>query len=88
MVTLSPLTSEAGFRFPAQPHVGKLVVACRYSVESNIKPQINKFLCRSHGVSVVTHLPPTSEVSSSNPRPYVGNLVVAYRWSAVYSTEP
>ena len=31
------------------------------------------------GVSgVVTDLPPTSEVCGSNPRPYVGKLVVAY----------
>ena len=31
---------------------------------------------------------PTSEVGGSNLGPYVGKLVVAYRWSAVYSTEP
>ena len=31
MVTLSPPTSEAGVRFLAQPQVGKLVVACRWS---------------------------------------------------------
>ena len=37
-----------------------------------------------HGGTV----PSTSEVSGSNPRPYVGKLVVAYRWSEVYSTEP
>ena len=43
---------------------------------------------RGHGGSVVTHLPPISEVSSLNPGPYVGKLVVACRWSAVYSTEP
>ena len=41
-----------------------------------------------HGGAEVTHLPPTSEVGGSNPGPYVGKLVVAYRWSAVYSTEP
>ena len=35
---------------------------------------------------VVTHSPPTSVVSFSNPRPCVGKLVVAYRESAVYST--
>ena len=38
--------------------------------------------------AVVTHSPPTSEVSGSNFGPYVGKLVVAYWWSAVYSTEP
>ena len=36
---------------------------------------------------MVTHIPNTSEVCSSNPGPYVGKLVAAYRWSAVYSTE-
>ena len=41
-----------------------------------------------HGGAVVTHLPPTSEVSSSNRGPYMRMLVVAYRWTAVYSTEP
>ena len=41
-----------------------------------------------HGGVVVTHSPPISEVSSSNPKPNVGKLAVAYRWSAVYSTEP
>ena len=40
-----------------------------------------------HGGAVVTHSPPTSEVSGSNPEPYVGKLVVSYQWSAVYSTE-
>ena len=41
-----------------------------------------------HCGPVVTHSPPTSEVCGSNPAPYVGKLVVAYQWSAVYSTEP
>ena len=41
-----------------------------------------------HGGAVVTHFPPTSEVGGSKPGPYVGKLVVAYRWSTVYSTEP
>ena len=36
---------------------------------------------------MVTHLPPTSEVGGLNAGPYVGKLVVAYQWSAVYSTE-
>ena len=35
-----------------------------------------------------THSPPTSDVSGSNPEPYVDKLVVAYLWLAVYSTEP
>ena len=43
---------------------------------------------RGHGCPVVTHSPPTSEVGGSNPGPYLGKkLVVACRWSAVYSTE-
>ena len=33
---------------------------------------------RGHGDAVVTHSPPTSEVGNSNPRPYVGKLVVTY----------
>ena len=37
---------------------------------------------------MVTDSPPTSEVGGSNPGPCVGKLVVAYQWSAVYSTEP
>ena len=41
-----------------------------------------------HSDAVVTHSPVTYEVGGSNPRPYVGNLVVVYRWSAIYSTEP
>ena len=32
-----------------------------------------------HSGEVVTHSPRTSEVGSSNPGPYVGKLVVAYR---------
>ena len=40
------------------------------------------------GDTVVTHSPPTSEVSGSNPKPYVGKAVASYRWSAVNSTEP
>ena len=43
---------------------------------------------RGHGDAVVTHSPPTSEVGGSNPESYVGKLVVAYQWSAVYSREP
>ena len=42
-----------------------------------------------HGGRVVKLLPPTSEAGVRFPaRPQVGNLVVAYCWSAVYSTEP
>ena len=41
----------------------------------------------SHGGAVITQSPITSEIDGSNPGPYVGKLVVAYRWSAVYSTK-
>ena len=42
-----------------------------------------------HGGRVVILSPPTSEAGVRFPaRPEVGKLVVACRWSAVYSTEP
>ena len=41
-----------------------------------------------HGGVVATQSPPTSGVCGSNPGPYMGKLIVADRWSAVYSTEP
>ena len=44
---------------------------------------------RGHGGRVVTLSPPTSEAEVRFPaRPQVGKLVVACRWSAVYSTVP
>ena len=44
---------------------------------------------RGHGGRVVTLSSPTSEAGVRFPAwPQVGKLVVAYRWSAVYSTEP
>ena len=42
-----------------------------------------------HGGRVVTLSPPTSEAGVRSPSwPQVEKLVVACRWSAVYSTEP
>ena len=38
VVTLSPPTSEARVRFLAQPQVGKLVVACRWSAVYGTEP--------------------------------------------------
>ena len=38
VVTLLPPTSEAGVWFPARPHVGKLVVACRWSAVYSTEP--------------------------------------------------
>ena len=44
---------------------------------------------RGHGGRVITLSPPTSEAGVRSPSwPEVGKLVVACRWSAVYSTEP
>ena len=38
VVTLLPPTSEIGVRFPAQPQVGKLVVACPWSAVYSTEP--------------------------------------------------
>ena len=38
VITLLPPTSEAGVRYPAQPQVGKLVVACRWLALYSTKP--------------------------------------------------
>ena len=37
------------------------------------------------GKTLASHL---GEVGGSNPIPHGGKMVVSYRWSAVYSTEP
>ena len=48
-----------------------------------------QYRIRGHGGRVVTLSPPTSEAGVRSPaRAQVGKLVVACRWSAVYSTEP
>ena len=40
-------------------------------------------------MNIIGEAPPTSEVGVQFPAlPQVGKLVVAFRWSAVYSTEP
>ena len=38
VATLLPPTSEIGVRFPAQPQVRKLVVACHWSAVYNTDP--------------------------------------------------
>ena len=49
----------------------------------------NTVLNWGHSGRVVTLSPPTSEAGIRFPaRPQVGKLVVACRWSAIYSTEP
>ena len=92
MVAYSIPTSEVGGSNP-RPYVGKLVVSYRwlavYSTES-LPTVCNDFLCpyRGHSGRVVTLSPPTSEAGVRSPSsPYVGKLVVACRWTAVYSTE-
>ena len=53
----------------------------------NICRYTNLNICLGNSGAVVTCSPPTSEVCGSSRRPYVGKWVVAYRWSAVHSTE-
>ena len=54
-----------------------------------IKPLALESLLRGHVGRVATLSPPTSEAGVRFPAwPQVGKLVVACRWSAVYSTEP
>ena len=67
---------------------------CDVLIDSEVKGMVIlktqkkfKILNGGHGGAVVRHSPPNSEVSSSNPGPYVGKLLVAYLWFAVYSTE-
>ena len=49
---------------------------------------MSQWLAKENGDIVVTHLPPTSEVSGSNPESYAEKMAVSYRWSEVYSIEP
>ena len=54
-----------------------------------MKSSISYTVEGDHGGRVVTLSPPTSEAGVQfQARPQVGKLVVACRWSAVYSTEP
>ena len=43
-----------------------------------IRHYLYTFSMFCHGGVVITHSPPTSEVDGSNPRPYVGKLVIVY----------
>ena len=64
---------------------------CFKVFETSVKLLHNSPYCtsRGHRGRVVTLSPPTSEIGVRFPaRPQVGKLVVGYRWSAVYSTEP
>ena len=58
------------------------------AVEWNITPTYMSY-DGGHGGRVVTISHPNSEAGVQSPSwPQVGKLVVACRWSAVYSTEP
>ena len=60
-----------------------------YKIMSNCVPMGIVSVGRGHGGRVVTLSPPTSEAGVRFLAwPQVGKLVVACRWSAVYSTEP
>ena len=51
-------------------------------------PVLLILLSGGHGGRVVTLSPPTSEIGVNFPAPpQAGKLVVACRWSTVYSTE-
>ena len=67
-----------------QTHNLQMKVICLIKLVS----QIIQTKCRGPWWYSGNTLPSTSEVPSSNPRPYVGKLVVAYRWSTVYGTAP
>ena len=69
------------------PVVIDILMDERHCVPSEISTAIRDG-AETRSSEVVTHLPPTSEVSGSNPGPYVGKLVVTYQWSTVYSAEP
>ena len=71
------------------PHQATDFPRCRIAINCDIQfALLLKRTAKGLSVAVVTHSPLTSEVGGSNPRPYGGKLVVAYRWSSVYSTEP
>ena len=80
------------------PTNGKQLPAFPLKAVTGIEPRPQRWearvlpLCHrggGHSGRVVTLSPPTSEAGVRSPsRPQVGKLVVACRWSAVYSTEP
>ena len=60
-------------------------------MKTNMRPFQGRLIkrYRGHGGRVVTLSPPTSEARVRySAWPQAGKLVVACRWSAVYSTEP
>ena len=63
--------------------------AGNFTLQSVTLASLSVTVSWGHDGRVVTLSPPTSEAGVRSPsRPYVGKLVVACRWSAVYSTEP
>ena len=74
VVTLSPVTSEIGVRFLAQPQVGKLVVACRWPPVYSTEPWPTVcagFLCPSNYLSwydlysVESNVKPPNKINKS-----------------------
>ena len=68
---------------------GKNSYLARQRCCSKTNAQMPRRVSWGHGGRVVTLSPPTSEARVPFPAwPQVGKLVVACRWSAVYSKEP
>ena len=95
----SSISVVKGLNPGLRPCVKNLVVAYRCQIVYSAESYTNSYVLvssvsflqlpiRVHGGTVLTHSPPTSEVGGSNPGPYVGKLVIAYQWSALYRTEP
>ena len=87
------MTSIKGWNFqhngPMQPCSSIICQKYRRFIEV-VKYSPSDFISTigGHGGRVVTLSPPTSAARVRSPSWPVGKLVVACRWSAVYSTEP
>ena len=77
--------SALGFEPMSSVYLGKC--ASHWATVADTRLHDLRAMVGDHGGAVVTHFPPTSEFAGSKPGPYVGKLEVAYRWSAVCSTE-
>ena len=66
--------------------IGFSIYTATYNIKVLTKEDSSFGDCRGHGGALITHSPSTSVVCSSNHRPYLEKLVVAYRRSTVYST--
>ena len=91
---ISPKTNKHGVLL----HIKKYTLVCISPSFGKVHPSVDNkifltFLLVANGNTLasgamVTHSPPVSGVGCSSLGPYVGKLVVTYRWSAVYSPEP